>query len=252
MATPLAASFDLPFVEQAEFLRKKLDLPTQRWDDIWKSAHDRYFVVAGATKADLLADLHAAAQKAIDSGTTLETFRKNFRGIVAKHGWHGWAGEASQAGENWRTRVIYETNLRTSYAAGRYVQLTDPELLSRRPYWRYVHADGVRYPRPQHVAWNGLTLRHDHPFWQTHYPPNGWGCNCYVVSVREPASGDPTVAPEGWDKVSEKTGDPPGIDKGWGYAPGASQAEALRRIVEEKAVKYPPALAKDFMAAMER
>jgi hypothetical protein len=71
-------------------------------------------------------------------------------------------GEGTKAGEAWRTKVIWATNLRSSYAAGRWSQLTDPDLLARRPYWKYVHSESVLHPRPQHLAWNGLTLRHDH------------------------------------------------------------------------------------------
>jgi hypothetical protein len=243
----LSGSLDLPFAEQIEFFRHKLDLPTRRWNDLWKAQHDRYFVVAGAEKADLLADLHATVRKAIDTGTTLETFRKDFRGIVEERGWHGWTGEGTKAGEAWRTRVIYETNLRTSYAAGRHAQLTDPELLARRPYWKYIHADGVLHPREQHLAWNGLVLHHTHPFWKTHYPPNGWGCGCTVVAVRAPQAGDKTEPPPGWDQVDAKTGEPPGVDKGWGYAPGASISDELRSIVETKAAKLPEELATAFV-----
>ena len=246
--TNIRGALDLPFAEQIEFFRRKLDLPTERWDDIRKAAHDRTFIVAGAQKADLLADLHEAALKAERDGTTLETFRKDFRRIVEERGWHGWTGEGTEAGFNWRTRVIYETNLRTSYAAGRYAQLTDPELLARRPYWKYVHADGVLHPRPQHLAWNGLVLRHDHPFWKTHYPPNGWGCGCTVIAVRAPLDGDKTEPPAGWDKLDAQSGEPLGIDKGWGYAPGASVADELRRIVAEKALRLPEALSKGFIA----
>ena len=36
----------------------------------------------------------------------------------------GWAN----GGRNWRTRVIFETNLRTSYAAGRWQQLQRIEI----------------------------------------------------------------------------------------------------------------------------
>ena len=89
--------------------------------------------------------------------------------------WTGWTGEGTKAGEAWRTRVIYQTNLMTSYAAGRRAQLLDPDLVKRRPFWRYVHNDSVTHPRPHHKSWGDmrLTLRHDHPFWETHFPPNG-------------------------------------------------------------------------------
>lgn len=79
--------------------------------------------------------------------------------------------------------MIYQTNLATSYAAGRWQQLNDPDLVKLRPYWQYIHADGVMHPRPQHLAWHGLTLPREHAFWRTHFPPNGWGCHCRVRAV---------------------------------------------------------------------
>ncbi|MDR1889043.1 MAG: hypothetical protein LBQ81_06685 [Zoogloeaceae bacterium] len=202
-------------------------------------------------RADLLADLSAAVAKGIEQGTGLKEFRADFRNIVEKRGWHGWTGEGTQAGEAWRTRIIFETNLRTSYAAGRYAQLTDPDLLQRRPYWKYIHADGVMAPRPQHLAWNGMVLPHDHPFWETHYPPNGWGCGCRVTAVRGPKEGDKTAPPEGWDAINPKTGAPVGIDKGWAYAPGKSVANELRGIVEQKAAKLPEPIKSAFEADMK-
>jgi len=242
--------FDLPFQEQIDFFRQKLSLPTAKWDDIWQSAHDRSFVVAGAMKADLLADLSRAVLQGIEQGTTLESFREDFRQIVFNRGWHGWTGEGSEAGFNWRTKVIYETNMRSSYAAGREAQLADPGLQQLLPYRRYIHNDSVLHPRPQHLAWNGLTLPHDHPFWKTHSPPNGWGCRCRVTAVAAPKPGDATELPAGWDAIDEKTGAPVGIDKGWGYAPGASVADELRALVEQKAGKLPAPVAADFKAEM--
>jgi hypothetical protein len=66
-----------------------------------------------------------------------------------------------------------------------------------------------------------------------------------VVAVRGPEDGDPTEPPAGWDKADAK-GRLPGIDKGWNYAPGASRAEELRKIVAEKVAKLPEPLALDF------
>ena len=231
------------FQEQIDFLRRKLNLPSESWRDIQSAAHDRAFVVAGATKADLLHDLRKAVDQAVQGGSIGE-FRKNFAEIVAKHGWTGWTGEGSKAGEAWRTRVIYQTNLMTSYAAGRRAQLLDPDLVERRPFWRYVHNDSVTHPRPQHKRWGDmkLTLRHDHPFWETHFPPNGWGCKCRVVAVAAPGDGDGTEPPEGWAQTDPATGAPVGIDEGWGYAPGARADNELRSFVQDKLIEYPPAI----------
>lgn len=234
-----AFAFNTPFAEQVDFFRRKLNLPTEWWDDIERQAHDRGFIVAGAAKADLLNDLRAAVARAIESGAGLEGFRKDFRAIVRKHGWTGWTGEGTKRGEAWRTKIIYQTNMATSYAAGRWRQLNDPGLLKLRPYWRYVHSDSVLHPRPLHKRWGDmrLTLRHDHRFWQTHFPPNGWGCHCRVTAVEAPAAGDATAPPEGWEEIDAKTGAPVGIDKGFDYAPGSSAATPLQDLVAAKLIK---------------
>lgn len=170
----LAFALRRPFAEQVAFFRGKLgnQVPTATWRDLWKSQHDRAFMVAGAAKADLLADLAGAVDAAIAQGETLAQFRKRFKQIVSDRGWHGWTGEGTKAGEAWRTRVIYETNLLTSYSAGRLAQLK----AGGYRYWMYKHSDSVRHPRPHHQALNGVVRPADDAFWQTHYPPNGWNC----------------------------------------------------------------------------
>lgn len=246
----IAVSFHQPFSEQLAFFKQKVNLPTRRWDDIRREEHDRAFIVAGAQGADLLADLNSAVRKSIEQGLGLKEFRKDFAAIVQKHGWTGWTGEGSEAGVAWRTKVIYQTNMATSYAAGRYSQLTDPDFLKLRPYWRYVHNDSVLHPRPLHQHWGNikLTLLHDHPFWTTHFPPNGWGCMCHVTAIASPAAGDATEPPPGWDQRND-LGRLPGIDSGFDYTPGKSVAEELRAVVAGKVVKLPrplaAALAKD-------
>jgi hypothetical protein len=230
-----------PFAEQLAFFQAKLNLPSERWDDIMQAAHDRAFIVAGAAQADLVNDLHGAIANAIENGTGLDAFRKDFNAIVLKNGWTGWTGEGSAAGQAWRTRIIYQTNMATSYAAGRYQQLTNPELLKIRPYWKYVHADGVAHPRPLHLAWNGLVLPYDDEFWDTHYPPNGWCCHCRVTSADAGDYADAQAAglgtpPAGWDDIDPKTGAPVGIDKGFDYAPGANVDQPLASFIDNKLI----------------
>ena len=52
----------LTFDEQIEFFRGKRPIPTERWNDLWRDAHDRGFMVAGAMKDELLADLSPGRQ----------------------------------------------------------------------------------------------------------------------------------------------------------------------------------------------
>ena len=241
------------FQEQIDFFRAKLNLPTERWDDILQAAHDRAFMVAGAQKADLLNDLRVAVDKSLTGGS-IGDFRKDFAAAVQKSGWTGWTGEGTKAGEAWRTRVIYQTNMATSYAAGRWKQLNDPELLKVRPFWRYIHSDGVIHPRPHHKVWgdSGLTLPAGDPFWLTHFPPNGWGCRCRVQAVREPATGASTQPPTGWDTIDSRTDAPVGLDKGWAYAPGANADTSLRQMVQDKLIAYPDAITKALTVDVNR
>ena len=151
-AASAAFGFGTPFAEQIDFVRRKLNLPTEWWDDIQRSAHDRAFIVAGAGTADLVQDLrNAVATSMAGTGAGSEgigQFRKRFKAVVAASGWTGWTGEGSARGEAWRTRIIYQTNMATSYAAGRHRQLTEPSFVAARPFWEYVHAHGELHPRP--------------------------------------------------------------------------------------------------------
>ncbi len=226
--------FGTPWADQIAFLKNKLRLPTERWDDIMRSAHDRAFIVAGAAKADLLDDLHHGLADSMVSGQGERAFQKAFPIIVAKNGWTGWTGEGSPQGVAWRAGIIYQTNMSTSYASGRWRQMTDPAYLKLRPYWRYNHADGVLHPRKPHLSWNKLTLRYDHPFWKTHFCPNGWRCHCWVNAVDAPAAGDPTEPPAGWDEIDPKTGAQVGIDTGFDYAPGANVHTPMAQLIDQK------------------
>ncbi|MGV6859366.1 MAG: phage head morphogenesis protein [bacterium] len=218
-----------PFQEQIDFFRKKINVPTATWKDVWQSAHDRGFMVAGAAKADLLSDFRKAVDGAIEDGKTIDEFAKDFDTIVEKHGWQ------YNGSRDWRLRVIYKTNVSTSYNAGRLQQLRDPELQKLKPYWMYKHSDSVIHPRPLHVSWDGVTLPADHPWFQTHYPPNGWGCHCRIVAVSKAEAkrqGGVFKAPD--DGIDTTTGAPAGIDEGWAYMPGNSVTQLQQDVITPK------------------
>lgn len=218
----------LPFSEQIEFFRRKMPLPSESWTQLYEAGHDQGFVVAGATRDALVTDFMKSIDQVIAEGKSLESFRRDFDNIVQTHGWD------HNGSRNWRSKTIYETNLLTSFAAGRRQQMLD--MTDTHPYWQYVHSHTSETPRPEHLALHGLILRWDDPFWQTHYPPNGWGCQCEVRALSARQIGKlgkngPDASPRlrMRDVIIGKDGPTPrsvrvpaGIDPGFEYAPGAT------------------------------
>ncbi|MBS4046178.1 MAG: minor capsid protein [Alphaproteobacteria bacterium] len=214
---------DLPFKEAIDFYRRKVNLPTKSYTDLWEGMHGPAFVVAGAQQATLLSDLREAVDRAISEGTTIEDFRKAFDKTVARHGWD------YKGGRNWRSRVIFDTNLRQAYNAGKWEQANAAK--KQRPYLRYIAVLDSE-TRPEHRAWHNTVLPIDHEWWRTHHPSCGWRCRCTTQSLASrdlkslqlTVSEDPKVewvsqevkTPQG--AVTVRT--PKGIDPGFGYNPG--------------------------------
>ena len=225
--TASAAYMNLPFDAAIAFFRAKLNLPVETWDEIWAAMHGRAFTVAGAMEADVLESFRVAVDKAISTGSTLGEFKKDFNRIVEKTGW-GFNGSAA-----WRAAVIYNTNVTVAYQRGHWLAMTDPDVVKVRPYLRYVKSSSAD-PRPEHMRWANLVLPWDDPWWDTHYPPNGWGCKCGVVSMSErevqrmvdSGVNVARTAPEiEYYDYDDKARDriiqvPKGIDPGWDYNVG--------------------------------
>lgn len=213
-----------PFKEAIDYFNQKLPLPTNGWQDVYGQQHDHAFMVAGANKTALLEGFANAIQGAIEGGETLQDFRKRFDEIVAKHGWD------YKGSRNWRSRLIYETNIRQAYNAGREAQMADPVFQKQFPYMEYRHSGAENY-RPQHKAWDRLLLLANDPWWQVHSPSNGYGCKCkkFPRSQRwmqrnNKTAPDTAPADEFKEYLDKRTGEvkqiPQGIDPGFEHTPG--------------------------------
>ncbi len=239
MPTAATSYTDLPFDKAIAFFRGKVNIPTRRWNDLWRGMHARGFMIAGAMQDDLLADLRSAVDKAIAKGTTIAEFRKDFDAAVQKHGW------SYKGGRGWRTRVIYDTNIRQAYNAGREAQINDPGLKKLKPYSLYRHGDSIN-PRELHLAWDGTVLPSDDPWWQTHTPMNGWGCKCkkFAVGARDLArmgkTGPDQAPDDGTYQWTDKQGKthtiPNGIDPGFDYNVGEAAwgQNQQKRLMEDQ------------------
>ena len=116
--------------------------------------------------------------------------------------------------------------------------------------------------RPEHAAWHGVILPVDHPWWKRHYPPNGWKCRCKAMSV-----GPDDLEAEGWTVagappegedvpwVHPRTGEmrrvPRGIDPGWDYNPGNTDAAAhAAKLAMDKLAFLPPRVGASAVASL--
>lgn len=225
----------LPFQEAIDFFRQKININTDSWLDIWEEQHDVAFVVAGA-KAAVLADFREAVDKAIADGMSRADFLKEFDRIVERYGW------SYRGGRDWRANTIYGTNLRTAYAAGRYQQMNHPAVRRLRPYWKWIHGDS-RVPRPLHLSLDEQVFPADSEFWQSLYPPAGWGCKCRVVSLSERdlqrmGKEQPDTPPEVGELVEvadpvtgNKTAVRAQAEPGWSHTPGSSTPSKRQQIL---------------------
>jgi hypothetical protein len=228
---PEARYGSLPFQESIDFFRSKLNIPTERWADVWAAGHNNGFMIAGAMKDDLLNDMRKMVDSAIAEGKSIGWLKTNFKQIRAKHGWEHTGSSA------WRSRIIYDTNMRQSYNAGRYEQL------QHFAYWEYQHGDSI-HPRPMHLSWHSLLLPKSDEWWQTHFPQNGWGCKCkvrgrsqaYVNRKNLKISKAPNDGTKAWvDKVTgEEHVIPKGIDPSFDYAP---QKQTINKNLAQQAKK---------------
>ena len=164
----------LSMEEARAFWKGKVPMDKAEFDRLSRDAKARAFAVAGLARGDQLAAVHDALYQAVANGESLGDFKKRIREVIEAE---GWTGNNSRRVEN-----IYRTNVQSAFQAGRFAQMQ--RTAAARPYWRYV-AVGDKRTRPTHLALNGKVFRHDDPFWDTWYPPNGFMCRCTVATLSE-------------------------------------------------------------------
>lgn len=155
------------------------------WHDVQAQAHARAFTVAGVLKLDVLQDIRGGLQSALDNGDTYQTFVKNLQPLLEAKGWMGKGLVADpETGELQgkqltprRLQTIFDTNIQSSYNAGRYQQ--QMANVADRPYFERVAVMDL-HTRPKHAALNGFTAPADDLVWEYLYTPDGHGCRCRI------------------------------------------------------------------------
>lgn len=203
--------FNQPPEDAINYLKKKGYKIGWNWQDTLDDAHARAFTVAKVARIDILQDIKKSLIEALEKGETLEQWKARLTPTLQQKGWWGkktvtnpdGVQQEVQLGSSRRLDTIFNTNMQSAYAAGRYKALMDS--VETRPYWQWLHVS-VIFPRREHLALNNRLFSYDDPFWSFGFPPIGWGCKCRVVgrSQRE-------VERNGWSidtsngKISTRT-----------------------------------------------
>lgn len=218
--------------------------------DVWQQEHQAAFTVAKAMQIDVLQDIKAAVDAALQSGTTLAEFQKTLTPLLQAKGWWGkkeqtdpLTGEIAtvQLGSPRRLELIFDTNLATAYSEGQWERIQRNKELF--PFLEYVRSASVN-PRHTHLAYAGLVLPADDAFWQSHLPVKEWGCKCTVVQhsrrmLEREGLAVGTAPPEVMRTVvNKRTGQtmqvPVGVDPAFHYPPGGRRAHLEKMLADKQ------------------
>ena len=250
-----------PAPEVLSYFRNKGLTPSFDWRDVWPQEHAHAFTVAKATQIEVLSTIREAIDQAIVNGVPFEQFRATLEPRLRALGWWGRqavtdtvTGETvdAQLGSPRRLRIIYDANIRTAIAAGLWERIQRSKAIL--PFLIYIETTS-KEPREEHLEWahEPVVLPVDDPWWETHFPPNGWQCKCSVLQVDEEeakAAGwtkktkAPALDEQAW--FNKRTGDtemvPKGIDPGWATNPGFTRQRLLEEYLAGRMTDAEPAL----------
>lgn len=165
---------DLNFEEAQNYFKGKIPITKAEFNKISEGYKQFAFTISGYTSIEIVNQFHDEILKAIENGTTIEHFKKEINTFLERKGYEGI--------DNFQADNIFRTNIQTAYNVGHYEQMTDKDVVSLRPYWRYEAVDDED-TRPTHRAMDGMVYPADHEVWDTWYPPNGYRCRCTVSSL---------------------------------------------------------------------
>ena len=180
-----------PPKEAVDYLRRKGVRTGYDYQEVWREEHTRAFTVANMMKVDLLTDVQASIAKAQEEGWPADKWKKEMADELAKRGWWGRLPppdpndpEAVRKANLYISRrldTIWRVNTRQAAQAG----VWERGMRSTSHPWVLYRVGPSKVHREQHLAWDGVLLKKDDPFWGVANPMNGWGCKCYTRFVSQ-------------------------------------------------------------------
>jgi SPP1 gp7 family putative phage head morphogenesis protein len=200
-------------------------LPQVYYGAVPAKARAGAFTVSGLAGIDQIEAIFASLQRVLTDGGAFETWRGE---VLANPGMLGLPRH--------RLETIYRTNIQGWWNRGRAEQIIAN--LATHPFLLYSAVNDSR-TRPEHARMHGTILRATDPWWQTHYPPNGFGCRCRAIALTEreaqrrgtttiPTAADPD---RGWNHSAlQPNGEFAGLTAAIAAAAAAAEQRARDRV----------------------
>ena len=166
-------------------------------------------------------------------------------GVRERTPWTGWEVREGPAGRPKARGGSSEPQLEARHAAVVAVAAPTPAYGACK---RRIRRAFRAHTGLAHRAWHGTVLRYDHPFWRSHYPPNGWHCRCTVLQYSDddlkrrgytPSEGPPPGSDKTRQWLNKHTGEvhqaPRGIDPGFQHNAGTIGCAAFIKPPEVEA-----------------
>src|SRR5690349_10054703 len=226
----LLRPFDLEPRQLLELIESKAPRAIGNWRQLGAEEYGRFFAVAQTAGYDIIRDIYEGLLEVLrEPGATDQDFQERLLPILRAKGWLPQEGERRLAT---RLQLIFDTNLRTGQAIGRWGRIQKTKLAL--PYLLAFTAKDERVRRPpksesDHRAFEGILLPVDHPFWASYFPPLGFRCRCSVVQksrsqfarLNRPVTSEAELQ----ERISR-------LGPAWGFNPGAPHFQQIERAAE--------------------
>ncbi len=192
------------------------------------------FSVAHITSEDLIEQIRGELIQARKFGISYKMFVADLDAVFLRSGY--------ATLQPFHLETVFIQNLTNAFQAGKFGELSQPEVQEAFPFWQYITLDDG-HVRPTHQAMNGFVAKAGDPIWQTWYPPNGYRCRCdvEVLTAEEAAELDiQDVQPSGFPVEEQGISKVPAgarPDKGFDRAP--SKSMGLEAPIERKLIEAP-------------
>ena len=159
------------FEEAIDWFRARFPVTEELLAALGEYAGERAWTIAAVTSLEAVREVHQLLAESIELSRPL---RETVDLLQERLSAYGFAGH--------RLETIALTNTASAYNAGRYRQLSDPILISARP-WRQF--DGIEDSRQSDTCQerNEVTLHANDPWWLTNWPPLHHRCRSQVRSL---------------------------------------------------------------------